>query len=314
MRSNLTSTRRTLLSAAVASIAAGHAAPRDGTPPPVLGSTDADLTAPKSDTELEQAVEALKPTAPRITKEHIQALIVDESYTNIEGTRTTVCRLGLANGFCVVGVNNGPVSAANFDQQIGCEYAYKAAVDQIWPLEGYLLAERLWSGDVAIEKLAKLRNLVAIQTGDPISQTDSYMRGMANGLLMALSVYDGSEPEFIPASAGEKTAVDRILAAQGVLVRHAPPNGLNDRDALTELYEILDKPLAPHPGVTDWPAHQQRVANEHAEMVDKISRLDAFFLTPQFGALDLAEQNRLTAQRTAMCDYMLILQDRINHF
>jgi hypothetical protein len=123
----------------------------------------ADLTEPLSD-ELEAKIEAAKPTAPRITKEHIQSLIVDETYTNLEGTRTTVCRLQLANGFCVVGVNNGPVSAANFSQEIGCEYAYKAAVDQIWPLEGYLLAERLFAGDVYLEKVGKLRDLVAIQT------------------------------------------------------------------------------------------------------------------------------------------------------
>lgn len=180
--------QKNIIAAAAAALAASASAS------PVLGT---DLTEPLSDTELEQRVEALKPTAPRITKEHIQSLIVDETYTNLEGTRTTVCRLELANGFCVVGVNNGPVSAANFSQEIGCEYAYKAAVDQIWPLEGYLLAERLFRAATEDEKVAKLRELVAIQTaGDPVDQAE-HMRGMTNGLLLALSVFTGQEPAFV---------------------------------------------------------------------------------------------------------------------
>jgi hypothetical protein len=170
----------------------------------------ADVTEPLSDAALEQKIEDAKPTAPRITKEHIQALIVDETYTNLEGTRTTVCRLELANGFCVVGVNNGPVSAANFSQEIGCEYAYKAAVDQIWPLEGYLLAERLFRATTEDEKVAKLRELLAIQRTPGTVDAGEYMRGMANGLAVALSVFDGIEPQFVEAPA--TTHQQRVIA------------------------------------------------------------------------------------------------------
>jgi hypothetical protein len=98
-------------------------------------------------------------------------------------------------------VNNGPVSAANYSQEIGCEYAYKAAVDQIWPLEGYLLAERLFAGDVYLEKVGKLRELLAIQCAPGTIDQGEYMRGMANGLAVALSVFTGQEPDFAPAPA-----------------------------------------------------------------------------------------------------------------
>ncbi len=110
---------------------------------PVLGG---ELLEPASDGELEKAVEALPNPAPRLTMEHIQRTIVDEIYTRIEGTLTTVCTLKLRNGYTVVGVNNGPVSPENFDQKIACEYAYKGAVNQIWTLEGYLLKEFLADG------------------------------------------------------------------------------------------------------------------------------------------------------------------------
>lgn len=104
---------------------------------------ETDVFEPTSDADLEKQVEALKPSAPRLTPAHIQATIVGEIYTRIEGTLTTICTLTLRNGYTVVGVNNGPVSPENFDQTLGCEYAYKAAVDQIWTLEGYLLKEFL---------------------------------------------------------------------------------------------------------------------------------------------------------------------------
>lgn len=191
--------QKTILGAAVASALAASSAGIVSTTEAATPYVGADLAEPLSDAELEAKIEAAKPTAPRITKEHIQSLIVDETYTNLEGTRTTICRLQLANGFCVVGVNNGPVSAANFSQEIGCEYAYKAAVDQIWPLEGYLLAERLFAGDVYLEKVEKLRNLAAVQTAPGTVDQGEYMRGMANGLLVALSVFTGQEPAFVEA-------------------------------------------------------------------------------------------------------------------
>jgi hypothetical protein len=56
--------------------------------------------------------------------------------------RLTFCVLVLKNGFTVTG-QSACVSAENFDPKIGEEIAYKNAFEQIWPLMGYALADRL---------------------------------------------------------------------------------------------------------------------------------------------------------------------------
>lgn len=103
-----------------------------------------DVLQPATDEQLQTKVDALPNPAPRLTLELIQAVIADESYTRLDGTNITVCTLTLQNGHRVVGKNLGPVSDANFDQEVGCQYAYKDALEQVWGLEGYLLRERLY--------------------------------------------------------------------------------------------------------------------------------------------------------------------------
>lgn len=66
----------------------------------------------------------------------------DVAYTHIPGTTITICTIRMGNGYTVVG-ESACVSAANFDESLGRKYAYNNAVDKLWPLEGYLLAERL---------------------------------------------------------------------------------------------------------------------------------------------------------------------------
>lgn len=97
---------------------------------------------PGSDEAIEQEIVAKGLTAPRLTPADIQEAIVGETYTRLDGTTTTICLLTLANGFTVTG-ESACVSAENFDQEIGCQIAYKNAVGKVWMLEGYLLAQRL---------------------------------------------------------------------------------------------------------------------------------------------------------------------------
>lgn len=103
-----------------------------------------DFLAPATDEQLQAKVDALPNPAPRLTPELIQAVIKDETYTRLPDSNTTICQLTLQNGYKVLGVNMGSVDPANYDQEIGCEYAYKDAFSKIWQLEGYLLAERLY--------------------------------------------------------------------------------------------------------------------------------------------------------------------------
>lgn len=86
-------------------------------------------------------------TAPRITPEHIDSVIVSEQYHVFEGApgegpRFTACLLTLRNGYQVLG-ESSCVDHRNFDEQVGRDLARRNARDKIWALEGYLLRDQL---------------------------------------------------------------------------------------------------------------------------------------------------------------------------
>lgn len=81
-------------------------------------------------------------TAPRITPDHIDSVIVGEDYHVFGATCLTVCCLTLKNGFNVTG-ESACASPENFDAELGRKIAYRNAREKIWALEGYLLKERL---------------------------------------------------------------------------------------------------------------------------------------------------------------------------
>ena len=81
--------------------------------------------------------------APRLTPDHIDSVIVGETYTNLPDGRTVICQLTLQNGFTVDG-KSACVSKENFDQEIGNKIARTNAREKIWELEGYLLKQKLF--------------------------------------------------------------------------------------------------------------------------------------------------------------------------
>jgi hypothetical protein len=104
-------------------------------------------------------------TAPRVTPQDIDAAIQHECYfTAAQGHNgavragksdefedgipalglLTFCVLVLRNGFTVTG-ESACASPENFDAEIGRKIARQNAVQKIWPLEGYLLKDRLAS-------------------------------------------------------------------------------------------------------------------------------------------------------------------------
>jgi hypothetical protein len=54
----------------------------------------------------------------------------------------TFCVLVLRNGYTVTG-ESACVSPENFDAELGRKIARQKAVDEMWPLMGYALRERL---------------------------------------------------------------------------------------------------------------------------------------------------------------------------
>lgn len=117
------------------------------------------------DKAIEQDIQAKGLTAPRVTPQQIEAVIAGEYYftaengvdganlgrlesTPISGKHgpqlslLTICVLVLANGFTVTG-ESACASPENFNAELGRKIARQKAVEKIWPLEGYLLRQRL---------------------------------------------------------------------------------------------------------------------------------------------------------------------------
>lgn len=132
------------------------------------------IQSPRTDdSAIEAEIKAKGKTAPRVTPDSIKAVIVSEHYfTAAEGATgadvakvamaangkienhifddchetalhlLTFCVLVLQNGFTVTG-KSACASPENFDADIGRKVAFGDAFNQIWPLEGYLLKQRL---------------------------------------------------------------------------------------------------------------------------------------------------------------------------
>jgi len=91
---------------------------------------------------IEQEIQDKGLTAPRLTPDAIDSVIVGEQYHVFDGTTLTVCCLELKNGFAVTG-ESAAASPQNFDKDIGRKIARENAREKIWPLEGYLLRQRI---------------------------------------------------------------------------------------------------------------------------------------------------------------------------
>lgn len=92
---------------------------------------------------IEKEIQAKGLSAPRLTPEAIDAVIIDEAYHVFPGTTMTVCALTLRNGFQVVG-ESAAASPENFNEEIGRKIARTKARNEIWQLEGYLLKQKLY--------------------------------------------------------------------------------------------------------------------------------------------------------------------------
>ena len=115
-----------------------------------------------SEQQIEQDIQAKGLTAPRITPDNIDSVIVSATYTNLPDGRTIVCQLTLLNGFAVTG-ESACASIENFDPEIGKKIAYTNAREKIWMLEGYLLKQKLHEQTVS-PKIAE--NIIFVKDYD----------------------------------------------------------------------------------------------------------------------------------------------------
>lgn len=116
----------------------------------------------------------------RVTREGIDAKITDVAFIHLPNSTVTICSITLQNGYSVRG-ESACVDPAEYVESTGRSLAYENALDKIWPLEGYLLAEQLnkvpspppcgemqgWQRRVVDEEQAlndKLQKLLMFQT------------------------------------------------------------------------------------------------------------------------------------------------------
>ena len=78
-----------------------------------------------------------------VTMELIERRITDVDYHRLPDTTLTICVITMRNGYKVTG-ESACVNPDNFDSALGRRYAYENALEKIWPLEGYLLAEEMF--------------------------------------------------------------------------------------------------------------------------------------------------------------------------
>jgi hypothetical protein len=107
-----------------------------------LNETQGTNAAPPAPTTIEEEIQRLRLTAPRITPDHIDSVIFNKRFVQPTHTMLTLCVLTLRNGFNVVG-ESACVSRDNFNVELGQRIALEDAKKKILVLEGYLLAERL---------------------------------------------------------------------------------------------------------------------------------------------------------------------------
>jgi len=102
------------------------------------------MSQPDNCQTTEEMIQEKNLNAPRLTPQSIEATIRKCSYHKLTDV-LTVCVLTLQNGFTVTG-ESACASPENYDKTIGEKIARENAVEKIWPLEGYLLKQRLFEG------------------------------------------------------------------------------------------------------------------------------------------------------------------------
>jgi len=99
-----------------------------------------------TDHQIEQEIQAKGLTAPRITPADIEANIADVEIVKHVSKTGQVLRWAVIttrNGYAVVGKPSCAVSSANDNTDIGEKVAVTNSREELWPLMGYALKEKL---------------------------------------------------------------------------------------------------------------------------------------------------------------------------
>ena len=79
----------------------------------------------------------------KVTMNDILEKMKQVEYIKLSDGRTTLCVVYTENGYTIIG-KSACVAEENYNQALGEKYAFEDAVNQMWPLEGYLLKQKLY--------------------------------------------------------------------------------------------------------------------------------------------------------------------------
>ncbi len=231
-----------------------------------------------SEKEIEQEIQSKGLTAPRLTPESIDAVIVDEDYHVFTATCLTVCCLTLANGFTVTG-ESACASPENFDAEIGRKIARGNARDKVWQLEGYLLKQSL-SNMSASEALFGFAGWITTRNTEVVASAHHDAGVWAQ--LVVQFCYENKLTD--PREGWENNLVHPSGECSGAAISGVEP-------------------------------HKQRVIDEKNELDNKAKMLSDFIgMSSMFEKLDVEEQERMRLQNDIMWQYSEVLGHRIDHF
>ncbi len=98
----------------------------------------------------EESYVAIDSIPNKLSVEAIESKIVKNDLLRVPNTTTMLCVLFLENGFTVVG-KSACIDPEEFQEEIGASIAYEDALNKIWELEGYLLAQRRFEAGLTKE-------------------------------------------------------------------------------------------------------------------------------------------------------------------
>lgn len=99
-----------------------------------------------SDKDIESEIQAKGLTAPRVTRDDMIANIAHAEIVKHVSVTGQVLRWAIIttkNGFAVTGKPSCAVSSENDNEAIGKQIALENAENELWPLMGYALKEKL---------------------------------------------------------------------------------------------------------------------------------------------------------------------------
>ncbi|UXL11244.1 Gp49 family protein [Enterobacter cloacae] len=99
-----------------------------------------------SDKDIEQEIQEKGLTAPRITRDDMIANIAHHEIVKHVSVTEQVLRWAIIttkNGFAVTGKPSCAVSSENDNEALGNRIALENAENELWPLMGYALKEKL---------------------------------------------------------------------------------------------------------------------------------------------------------------------------